>query len=49
MVEGFRGKEEVVVVMEHLAGGQLFDLVVEEGFALTEGRCRTFVRQVEAR
>jgi len=46
MVECFRGEEEVVVVMEHLAGGQLFDLVVEEGFALTEGRCRTFVRQI---
>ena len=37
---------QVIVVMEHLSGGELFDLVATEEFQLTEGQCRRFIRQV---
>jgi len=46
MIEAFQGEREIVVVMEHLAGGELFDLVADEEFHLTEGQCRGFMRQV---
>jgi len=46
MIEAFQGEREIVVVMEHLAGGELFDLVADEEFQLTEGQCRGFMRQV---
>ena len=46
LFEAFQGEGEVVMVLELLAGGELFDLVATEEFQLTEAQCRGFLRQI---
>jgi len=45
MIEAFQGEREIVVVMEHLAGGELFDLVADEEFQLTEGQVKRIIKK----
>ena len=37
---------EVVVIMEYLEGGDLFQKVVDEDFTLTEAHCCFYLRQI---
>jgi len=46
LVDAFEGRSEVILVMEYLAGGELFERVVDEDFDLTESHCVLFVRQI---
>ena len=46
LVDAFEGRSEVILVTEYLAGGELFERVVDEDFDLTESHCVLFVRQI---
>ena len=46
LVGGFESASEVILVTEFLAGGELFERVVDEEFALTEADCVLFLRQI---
>lgn len=46
LVGGFESAAEVILVTEFLAGGELFERVVDEEFALTEADCVLFLRQI---
>ena len=37
---------EVIFIMEYLDGGELFEKVADEEFALTEADCCTFLKQI---
>ncbi|XP_071534904.1 myosin light chain kinase, smooth muscle-like isoform X1 [Panulirus ornatus] len=42
----FERQREIVMVMEYISGGELFERVVADDFALTERDCILFVRQI---
>ena len=46
LVDAYEGRSEVILVTEYLAGGELFERVVDEDFDLTESHCVLFVRQI---
>ena len=46
LVDAYEGRSEVILVTEYLAGGELFERVVDEDFDLTEPHCVLFVRQI---
>ena len=46
LIDAFEGRSEVILVTEYLAGGELFERVVDEDFDLTESHCVLFVRQI---
>ena len=46
LVDAYEGRSEVILVTEYLAGGELFERVVDEDFDLTESQCVLFVRQI---
>ena len=39
LVDAYEGRSEVILVTEYLAGGELFERVVDEDFDLTESHC----------
>ena len=39
-------KSETIILMEYLAGGELFDRISEESFTLTETACVDFLTQI---
>jgi len=42
----YEKQREIVMVMEYITGGELFERVIAEDFALTERDCILFVRQI---
>jgi myosin-light-chain kinase len=45
-VEAFENERELILVMEYLDGGELFERVATEDFNLTESDCCLFIRQL---
>eukprot|EP00092_Neocalanus_flemingeri_P031082 GFUD01033762.1.p1 GENE.GFUD01033762.1~~GFUD01033762.1.p1 ORF type:complete len:491 (-),score=154.57 GFUD01033762.1:268-1740(-) len=45
-VDAFEGPTEIIVVTEYLAGGELFERIVDDQFELLESDCCFFMRQV---
>ena len=45
-VGAYDNKREVIVIMEYLGGGELFEKVSDEDFTLTEADCCVFLRQI---
>ncbi|XP_023328348.1 myosin light chain kinase, smooth muscle isoform X2 [Eurytemora carolleeae] len=45
-VEAFENNRELILVMEYLDGGELFERVATEDFNLTESDCCLFIRQL---
>ncbi|XP_046811447.1 muscle M-line assembly protein unc-89 isoform X4 [Lucilia cuprina] len=46
LAASFESSREIVMVMEYITGGELFERVVADDFTLTERDCVLFVRQV---
>uniref|UniRef100_T1P7Q7 Myosin light chain kinase, smooth muscle n=1 Tax=Musca domestica TaxID=7370 RepID=T1P7Q7_MUSDO len=46
LAASFESPREIVMVMEYITGGELFERVVADDFTLTERDCILFVRQV---
>ncbi|XP_075167097.1 stretchin-Mlck isoform X1 [Haematobia irritans] len=46
LAASFESSREIVMVMEYITGGELFERVVADDFTLTERDCILFVRQV---
>ncbi|XP_032590350.1 myosin light chain kinase, smooth muscle isoform X5 [Drosophila grimshawi] len=46
LAASFEGQREIVMVMEYITGGELFERVVADDFTLTELDCILFLRQV---
>uniref|UniRef100_A0A1A9UZC2 Myosin light chain kinase, smooth muscle n=1 Tax=Glossina austeni TaxID=7395 RepID=A0A1A9UZC2_GLOAU len=46
LAASFESNREIVMVMEYITGGELFERVVADDFTLTERDCILFVRQV---
>ncbi|RUS90387.1 hypothetical protein EGW08_001882, partial [Elysia chlorotica] len=44
--EAFDQRGEMVMILELLSGGELFDRLVEEDYTLTEADCVTYMRQI---
>ena len=42
----YSSKTEVVILMEYLDGGELFDRISEKSYTLTEADCRDFLTQI---
>ncbi|XP_064106001.1 myosin light chain kinase, smooth muscle-like isoform X3 [Macrobrachium nipponense] len=42
----YERQKEIIMVMEYISGGELFERVVADDFALTERDCILFVRQI---
>jgi len=45
-IDAFENPGEVIVIMEYLDGGELFERVADENFHLTESDCCLFMRQI---
>ena len=45
-IEAFENPREVILIMEYLDGGELFERVADESFNLTESDCCLFMRQI---
>jgi len=45
-IEAFENPGEVILIMEYLDGGELFERVADEDFNLTESDCCLFMRQI---
>jgi len=45
-VEAFENEKELILVMEYLDGGELFERVATDDFNLTESDCCLFIRQL---
>ena len=45
-VGAFESPKEVILITEYLAGGELFERVVDEEFELNEGHCCQFLQQI---
>ncbi|KAK3921262.1 Myosin light chain kinase, smooth muscle [Frankliniella fusca] len=46
LAAAFEGSKEMVMVMEYISGGELFERVVADDFTLTERDCILFMRQI---
>ncbi|KAK8719576.1 hypothetical protein OTU49_013945, partial [Cherax quadricarinatus] len=46
LLAAYEQQREMVMVMEYISGGELFERVVADDFALTERDCILFVRQI---
>merc|ERR1711962_574358 len=46
LAAAYERRREIVMVMEYINGGELFERVIAEDFALTERDCILFVRQI---
>lgn len=46
LVASFENPKEIIMVMEYIEGGELFEKVVADEFTLTEYDCIFFVRQI---
>ncbi|XP_048470668.1 myosin light chain kinase, smooth muscle-like isoform X3 [Rhincodon typus] len=47
-LDAFESRTEIVMVMEYISGGELFERIVDEDFELTEPTCVLYVRQIVA-
>ncbi|XP_060704800.1 myosin light chain kinase, smooth muscle-like [Hemiscyllium ocellatum] len=47
-LDAFESRTEIVMVMEYISGGELFERIVDEDFELTEPTCVVYVRQILA-
>ncbi|XP_078079909.1 myosin light chain kinase, smooth muscle-like [Mustelus asterias] len=47
-LDAFESRSEIVMVMEYISGGELFERIVDEDFELTEATCVLYVRQILA-
>ncbi|GCB78451.1 myosin light chain kinase, smooth muscle-like isoform X1 [Scyliorhinus torazame] len=47
-LDAFESRSEIVMVMEYISGGELFERIVDEDFELTEPTCVLYVRQILA-
>ncbi|XP_048416920.2 myosin light chain kinase, smooth muscle-like isoform X2 [Stegostoma tigrinum] len=47
-LDAFESRTEIVMVMEYISGGELFERIVDEDFELTEPTCVLYVRQILA-
>ena len=45
-VDAFEGRAEIIVIMEYLDGGELFERIVDDEFILKENDCCQFIRQI---
>ncbi|XP_067825187.1 myosin light chain kinase, smooth muscle-like isoform X2 [Heptranchias perlo] len=45
-IDAFESQTEIVMVMEYISGGELFERIVDEDFELTEPTCVLYVRQI---
>ncbi|XP_051894785.1 myosin light chain kinase, smooth muscle-like isoform X2 [Pristis pectinata] len=45
-LDAFESQTEIVMVMEYISGGELFERIVDEDFELTEPTCVSYVRQI---
>ncbi|XP_041029531.1 myosin light chain kinase, smooth muscle-like isoform X1 [Carcharodon carcharias] len=45
-LDAFESRTEIVMVMEYISGGELFERIVDEDFELTEPTCVLYVRQI---
>ncbi|XP_072926800.1 myosin light chain kinase, smooth muscle-like [Hemitrygon akajei] len=45
-LDAFESRTEIVMVMEYVSGGELFERIVDEDFELTEPTCVSYVRQI---
>ncbi|XP_038634864.1 myosin light chain kinase, smooth muscle-like isoform X2 [Scyliorhinus canicula] len=45
-LDAFESRSEIVMVMEYISGGELFERIVDEDFELTEPTCVLYVRQI---
>jgi len=46
LYDAFQTPREVILVMEHIAGGELFERIVDDDYILTERECVHFMRQI---
>ena len=46
IVDAYDNHREVILIMEYLDGGELFEKVTNEAFILTEADCCIFLRQI---
>ena len=46
LASGYENPREMIMVMEYIGGGELFEKVVAEDFTLTERDCLLFMRQI---
>ena len=46
LVDAFEGPKEMILVSEYLAGGELFETIVDDSFELVETDCCLFTRQI---
>ena len=46
LISAYENPGEVIMIMEYLAGGELFDKVADEDYVLTESDCSAFLKQI---
>jgi myosin-light-chain kinase len=48
LAAAYDGTKEIIMLMEYIGGGELFEKVVADDFALTERDCMLFMRQISS-